>query len=817
MQELTGDPRKTIAFLKRLYPQGPWCLSAIAPDRKGMETKTFWPDDPVPDVGYDTSEEGCYQFLVGWLGKRNLYFHVNFVMALLQKKAEREDIKAVCYLHVDADPRNDPSVQSIEDQRSAILASFTTNRPKGVPAPTIIIDSGGGYQAFWRLTEALQINGDLGRAEDAKRYNQQLELLFGGDNCHNIDRLMRLPYTINIPNAQKAAKGRKPALTKLIEFNDSTYALNLFTQAVAVQTKHNLSTSGSANVVSISGNVKRVADLAELDEWSIPDRVKVIIAQGSHPDPEEVAKKTSKTGKAPSRSEWLFDVVCQLVRHDVPDAVIYSLITDPNWGISESVIELKGQAERYAIKQIVSAKEFTVDPVLAEFNDKYCVVGDVGGKVLVAWEDESELLPGIKEWKFKSLEEFQKEHEARKVQVGTDRDGNPKYQEAGKWWRKNEKRRQVDRMVFRPDKEDVPRAINLWRGFTVPAVAGDKHHGFKAHMLNNLCKGDQEHFIYLWNWLARVVQVPAEAGQVAVVLKGVRGAGKGFFVNTFGRLFGRHYVQASAPSHIVGQFNGHLRACCLLFADEAVFVGDKKTQGVLKAMITEPTIAIERKGIDAEMCPNFLHVIMASNDDHVIRAGTEERRYFVLDVSSEMMQKSEYFEAISKDMQDGGLSNLLHDLMTTDLSEFNVRAVPKTEALQHQADLSFKPEEAWLFDALMQGGFEGNRGEWKRMVPRSDLYDWCLEEMRNSHRNGFMEMTRIQFGFFLKRMINNGVELECKKLTIERVAATDQYGMQVMEKRQERCYILPDLATARANWEKATHRKVAWLEVDLGL
>ena len=72
----------------------------------------------------------------------------------------------------------------------------------------MVVFSGGGYQAFWKLETPISINGDLGRAEDAKRYNQQLELLFGGDNCHNVDRIMRLPGTVNVPDERKRTKGR---------------------------------------------------------------------------------------------------------------------------------------------------------------------------------------------------------------------------------------------------------------------------------------------------------------------------------------------------------------------------------------------------------------------------------------------------------------------------------------------------------------------------------------------------------------------------------------------------------------------------------
>ena len=71
-----------------------------------------------------------------------------------------------------------------------------------------------------------------------------------------------------------------------------------------------------------------------------------------------------------------------------------------------------------------------------------------------------------------------------------------------------------------------------------------------------------------------------------------------------------------------------------MFADEAFFSGDKQGEQVLKAVITEPKIVIERKGIDAELQDNYLKVFMSTNSDWAVPATKDERRYCVCDVSS---------------------------------------------------------------------------------------------------------------------------------------------------------------------------------------
>lgn len=811
---LKGDSTKALEFLERMYPDGPWCLAAIEPEqKKPMQVATFYP----------ANADECLTWIDDRNGKFNLYWHVNPVLRAVTKKAERTDIAAVAYFHVDVDPSAPNEHFTLEQMQERILDTLTSKLPRDVPAPSAIIFSGGGYQAFWKLAEPIAIDGDLARAEDAKRYNQQLELLFRGDNCHNIDRLMRLPQTVNVPNAKKQAKGRKPVIAKVIDLDTSrAYPLAKFTQAAMVQVNKELSTAGTKTIVQISGNVKRLSGIEELKEcgkWGSDgdfQRVAAIIMQGFSDDPAEVERKTAKLGKAPSRSEWLFDVVCNLLRAGVPDAIVYSVITDAQFGISSSVLELKTQAHRYAVRQITRAKEYTTEPDLAELNDKYCLVWDVAGKVLIATERKSEIMQGVMEWTFIKPDEFNKRYENRQVVTEhKDAEGNiakVTRQELGTWWRKHALRRQVEQLVFQPDKVDVPDAINLWRGFTVDAISGTKHQGYIDHLKSNICQGDEAHFNYLWRWMARVVQRPAEAGQVAVVLLGLRGTGKGVFVNTFGKLFGRHYVHATSAQHIVGNFNGHLRACCLLFADEATFVGDKKTQGVLKGLITEPSIMIERKGIDAEVCPNYLHVIMASNDEHVIRAGMEERRYFVLDVSAEQMQNSAYFSAIAKDMDEGGLSNLLYDLLHTDLSEFEVRDVPKTKALHDQADLSLSPLEAWWLRNLREGTLLANDESWRTVVPKEELLQEYVSFATAASRGVYSELNETSFGIYLKKLI--GRELDSRRITVERDMLDERDGRAYKKRERVPCYVLPDLKTCRDYWGKVK-RKEPWIDLPL--
>lgn len=779
MVDLKYDTSASLKFLERLYPEGPWVLTSIETDRKGITTATFGPE----------SRDKAWAWVEGFNGRRNIYFSVNPPTRELAKKAEREDIREVAYLHVDIDPR---AGEDIDSEQTRSLGLLTTALPRGVPAPTAVVFSGGGYQGFWKLEEPIPINGDLAAAEDAKRYNQQLELLFGADNCHNIDRIMRLPGTINVPDAKKRRKGRVEALAAVVEFHeDRVYGLSAFTPAPPVQVRGEGGFAGGGSPktrVEVSGNVARLKDVDELDEWNVKDRVKVAIVQGHDP---ENPKKTDN-----SRSAWVFDVCCQLARAEVPDEVIFAVLTDPDFGISESILEKGSNAERYALRQIERAKEDAINPALRELNERHAVISNIGGKCRVVEEVLDRVL-GRTRLTRQSFEDFRNRYMHRGVVVGTDDKGRAITVPMGAWWLKQESRRQFDTIVFSPGGE-VPGSYNLWRGFAFSSLPGDRHEQYLQHIKDNICSGNEEYYRYLIGWMARAVQHPDSPGQVAVVMRGRMGTGKGAFWKHFGALWGRHYMQVTDPKHLVGSFNAHLRDCVVLFADEAFYAGDKKHESILKAIITEDQVVVEAKGVDAESSPNYLHVGMSSNQAWVIPAGMDERRYFVLDVNDTKRQDFAYFKRLQGAMDDGGYENLLHFLLTYDLDGFNVRDMPKTEALQEQKLYSLSPEEEWWYEKLVNGQLLDLHSDWQTEVVCEDLQNDFYERMRMV---GVMRRASpTALGKFLQRVLPPAYPKSFQKFVNRQFDAGNGYTVE--KQTRPRHYGFPTLDVARAHFEE---------------
>jgi hypothetical protein len=76
--------------------------------------------------------------------------------------------------------------------------------------------------------------------------------------------------------------------------------------------------------------------------------------------------------------------------------------------------------------------------------------------------------------------------------------------------------------------------------------------------------------------------------------------------------------------HLVGRFNAHLRAKCVLVANEAFYAGNKRHEATLKALVTDAVLPIEQKFVDAETDVKLLHLIVISNNDWVVPATERE-------------------------------------------------------------------------------------------------------------------------------------------------------------------------------------------------
>lgn len=462
-----------------------------------------------------------------------------------------------------------------------------------------------------------------------------------------------------------------------------------------------------------------------------------------------------------------------------------------------------------------------VDALMAELNADYMVVLEAGKTVI--YRPEHDPLLNRLSYTRLTFNDFRNLYLNRLVAMGTGADGRPSHKKAAEVWLAHPDRRQYPGgVVFDPSGEHArPDALNLWQGFAIEPKAGSWAR-MQEHIRTVICRGQQDRYDYLIGWMARMVQRPAEQGEVAVVMRGAEGTGKGTLARALMGVLGQHGLAISNAKHLVGNFNAHLRDCVFLFADEAFYAGDKQHVGVLKSLITEPHLTIEAKYQNTVQSPNYLHLMMASNEEWVVPASLEARRFLMLEVADDHRNDHAYFAALWAEMAADGDAAMLHDLLFHDLTDFNVRDFPRTEELGEQQKLTMDTTHRWWMEVLQRGyvhestkGLADTFNKWMPKVTTGLLYLSYTAYAAGQHER--RQIGREMLGRFM-RSVGATPDRITDGITGEQLTPTEVDGRTVtmgcvITQDRPNGYVLGSLADARTAFTTATGLSVEWEDV----
>lgn len=349
------------------------------------------------------------------------------------------------------------------------------------------------------------------------------------------------------------------------------------------------------------------------------------------------------------------------------------------------------------IKGVENKSKTPEDLVVEELNNRHAVVHT--GQFYILTEKAHSLFKGI-DFSLESRQSFVNTYEN---QIIICSDGNAKSK--AKIWLAHENRRQFEGIIFDPSTTEHPnKHYNIWRGFAVESREGTCEL-LKRHLREVICSGKEEYYAYLLKWAAHLVQKPQELSP-GLVLMGEQGIGKNTFVDALGVIFGQHYLPLDNIDQFLGHFNFHLKSAVLIHGNEAVWGGDKRQLGKLKAMVTEQLCVIEGKGKDQLTMRNFKHLILSSNEDWPVHLDRDDRRFLALKVSNKYKDDSGYFSLLHEELNNGGREALLYELQQTNLDSFKVWRVPQNNEAFDIKMMSAPSTERYIYEVLIVGSFD---------------------------------------------------------------------------------------------------------------
>ena len=212
-----------------------------------------------------------------------------------------------------------------------------------MPKPTAEVDSGNGVQAIWRLDAPIILPAPVVDANGKNVLSQAaLEIIADVEarsaaimvrlgsvaGTQNIDRILRLPGTTNLPNRKKRERGRTECQASTLYFNGATYPLTAFALPEAEQ-------------ASAAGQDDPDVDGAE--HTSNDDL-----------DVDDIIKNGCGNRFGGDRSKAVWSVINTLLRRGYRALSIEAILLDRNNRISAHIYD-QGNPREYAKRQVAKA------------------------------------------------------------------------------------------------------------------------------------------------------------------------------------------------------------------------------------------------------------------------------------------------------------------------------------------------------------------------------------------------------------------------------------------------------------------------------
>jgi phage/plasmid-associated DNA primase len=328
------------------------------------------------------------------------------------------------------------------------------------------------------------------------------------------------------------------------------------------------------------------------------------------------------------------------------------------------------------------------------------------------------------------------------------------------WLRNNPSQRSYDDIGNYPDKSKCPiNHFNSWKAFAMDTVSSYKTMPDELAIIRNhikiLCDNDEQVATYFEAWIAQMIQFPA-IKSVCPVLISKEGAGKGSLMRLFERMLGDSKVfETATPSRdIWGDFNGRMASTFLVNLNELSKKETVESEGRIKALITDPKLTINNKGVNQYDINSHHRFIITTNKEEPINTAKDDRRKFIIRSSDELIGNELYFTKLHEMLNDLNVIKTCYEYFKTipDMNEFGKLKLPSTEYQEELKEMSVSPLENWLKDLTLEHYYDKENVE----ILDKKQYDlfkcWCK-------KCGIeYNLSSIQFGVRMKRLAMNGME-----------------------------------------------------------
>lgn len=569
------------------------------------------------------------------------------------RKAEFSD--SLKSLWVDVDCGLDKAYQTKEQALAAARVFCVACK---FPKPSIVIDSGGGIHLYWCFDAAIDVSEWIPLSNDLKKLCALNSFGIDPSVMGDAARVMRVPGSFNY---------KDPANKKPVEI--------IFPQ--------------TAEFTLYCAN-----HLYELIRSALPNPLQLV------PAPIQANKFQLPTQiQEGERNATLLRFAGSLRGQGMSQAVIDQRLLQEN--LTRCIPPLEEDevisvARRYAHgstegnqNNVQEAQQPIVD-----LNAKF------------AWDFGEMNLYNIDSGAYVLKDRFITQYANRMLDVGPP--DRPKLVQLGTAWFTHALRRSTPRVILAPDQPEtlLDGSINSWRGFVCEPVIGDVKPFIK--LLKRLIPNIEERR-YVLSWLAALIQNPAQKFNVALVIwSRQQGVGKNILVETVGSLFDERHFEVVGQEVFNDGFTDWQAHKVMVVCDEVSSTDKRAVSDRIKGWITASKNNINAKNAPKFKQPNLIKYVFLSNHADAVYLDETDRRFFVVEASSDRLPKEDSWEFVQwRDSY--GKAALLHYLLNLNTKDFNPTApAPVSNSKAAMVEDNKSDLERWM-DATVEELLHGQK------------------------------------------------------------------------------------------------------------
>ena len=268
-------------------------------------------------------------------------------------------------------------------------------------------------------------------------------------------------------------------------------------------------------------------------------------------------------------------------------------------------------------------------------------------------------------------------------------------------------------LSYRPGGADgADGNFNMWVGQKITPLEGEPEL-FSSHV--GYLIPDVQQREYFLDWLAWIIQHPARKMMFAALLHGKQGTGKSWFCELTKVILGRHNVSEPSHAQVCSEFTGWIAKKQFITIHELRKKGRYDIADVLQVLITQKTVGLNMKNIEAFEIENFANFLLITNVETAIPQETSERRYLVIRCADQTRFGDSHGQPT--DRTRSYYKNLFASIGTPEAPGDEARRVlswlskrkikldgesfaPETTARKAMVEATREPLEAYLGDAL---------------------------------------------------------------------------------------------------------------------